>query len=148
MPPKDGEVFVKIHAVSLQYRDLAIALGTYPIAYATSFRLQVFATAVLTIAAFILYANKPYFLRSTPNVIPGSDCAGEVLAVGTSVRDFEPGDRVCANFNPEHVYGELRNAEHAATGLGAQVDGVLTEYRNFPSYVNFSVYNLVNVIWV
>lgn len=30
VPPKDSEVLVEIQAVSLQYRDLIVAKGTYP----------------------------------------------------------------------------------------------------------------------
>lgn len=74
--------------------------------------------------------------RAAPNIVPGSDCAGEVVAVGSLAHDFAPGDRVCANFNPEHVQGEMETARQRAAGLGALVDGVLTEYRTFPAYVS------------
>ena len=33
MPPKDGEVLVKIHAVSLQHRDLLVVNGKYGVGY-------------------------------------------------------------------------------------------------------------------
>ncbi|KAI5115028.1 hypothetical protein M0805_003607, partial [Coniferiporia weirii] len=101
-PLKEREVLVKVHAVSLQYRDLVITTGEYP-------------------------------LKVKPNVVPGSDCAGEVLSVGDGVKDFKVGDRVCANFSPEHVFGDIKATERD-TSLGGMVDGVMTEYRKFPAY--------------
>ena len=64
-------------------------------------------------------------------MVPGSDCAGEVLAVGTQVKDFKRGDRVSANFNLLHIFGDIDQTS-GSTGLGGAVDGVLTEYRTFP----------------
>ncbi|KAH8112090.1 NAD-binding protein [Phellopilus nigrolimitatus] len=102
-PLKEDEVLVKIHAVSLQYRDLVITLGQYP-------------------------------LGVKPNVIPGSDCAGEVLNVGGSVKGFKPGDRVSSNFAPSFQFGDVETEEERDGGLGGLVDGVLTEYRAFPAH--------------
>ncbi|OCB85765.1 NAD-binding protein [Sanghuangporus baumii] len=102
-PIKDNEVLVKIHAVSLQYRDLIITTGQYP-------------------------------LDAKDNIIPCSDASGEVLSVGSDVKDFRSGDRVCANFALEHVYGDIESMEQRATGLGGLIDGVLIEYRTFPAY--------------
>ena len=61
------------------------------------------------------------------DVVPCSDGAGQVLAVGGSVKNFKPGDRVSANFSLDHVYGDIESVEQRSTGLGGQVDGVLTE---------------------
>ncbi|KLO17732.1 NAD-P-binding protein [Schizopora paradoxa] len=102
IPPGDNEVLVKIQAVSMQYRDHAIATGTYP-----------------------LYVKD--------NVVPGSDCAGEVVAVGFAVKYWKKGDRVCSNFNIEQIYGELTE-KHANSALGGPIDGVLTEYKVFPEH--------------
>ncbi|KAJ7291470.1 NAD-P-binding protein [Mycena rebaudengoi] len=89
--PGPSQVLVKIHAVSLQYRDLVIAKGKYP---------------------------KP--LKT--GIVPVSDMAGEIVAVGTEVTDFFIGDRICANFAmPGFVFGDL----------GAEIDGVLCEYKIF-----------------
>jgi len=101
-PPRDNEVLVKIHAVSLQYRDIAVATGKYP-------------------------------LGQKEDVVPCSDCAAEVLCVGSEVKGFKPGDRVCANFSPDHVFGDVDLGKRKA-GLGAYVDGVLTEYRLLPAH--------------
>lgn len=100
--PRANDVLVKIVAVSLQFRDLMVSKGTYP-------------------------------LGNKENVVPCSDMAGEIIAVGADVEGFKVGDRVCANFALDHVYGDV-NEKIKWTGLGAPIDGVLTEYRNFPAY--------------
>ncbi|KAJ7897636.1 zinc-binding alcohol dehydrogenase [Mycena olivaceomarginata] len=99
-PPKAGEVLVKIHAVSLQARDLSIALGHFP---------------------------------ASPNIIPCSDMAGEVVAIGDGVEKWKQGDRVCANLMLDHVHGDATPAM-LLNALGSSVDGVLTEYRAFPAH--------------
>ncbi|KAJ6494250.1 chaperonin 10-like protein [Mycena sanguinolenta] len=97
-PPKPNEVLVKTHAVSLQFRDLMVASGTYP-------------------------------EQLPDNLVPGSDMAGEVIAVGAEVDDWKVGDRVCANF----LQAKIHKDSPTAKGLGAPVHGVLTEYRTFPA---------------
>jgi len=64
-PPGPGQIQVRAHAVSLNFRDLMIAMGMYP---------------------------------PSPGVksVMGSDYAGEVMACGTGVTEFSPGDRVMA----------------------------------------------------
>ncbi|KAF8970707.1 alcohol dehydrogenase superfamily protein [Flammula alnicola] len=99
--PRSTEVLVKIHAVSLQYRDLAITIGIYPVGGA--------------------------------GLIPCSDMAGEVIAVGEDVKTWKAGDRVCANFSTDHIHGDT-NPEIIKTSLGGQSPGVLTEYRSFPAH--------------
>ncbi|KAJ7088463.1 hypothetical protein B0H15DRAFT_291597 [Mycena belliarum] len=73
----------------------------------------------------------PYDIR--PNVVPCSDMAGEIIAVGDEVKDWKKGDRVCANFFLDKLHAEKTEAI-AATALGGVVDGVLTEYRTFPAH--------------
>lgn len=63
--------------------------------------------------------------RSTP-VIPTSDGAGEVIAVGAGVSRLKVGDRVAASFFPTWLDGEL-SAEHHAKALGGGADGMLAE---------------------
>ncbi|KAF6750376.1 alcohol dehydrogenase superfamily protein [Ephemerocybe angulata] len=99
---KATEVLVKVHAASLQYRDLMIAYEHYDPCLAGR------------------------------EIVPGSDMAGEVIAVGQDVTDWKAGDRVCANFSPEHLHGDPTPATMAAA-LGAFEPGVLTEYRAFPA---------------
>lgn len=76
----------------------------------------------------------PFLTRTKPNGVPGSDCAGEVLGVGTQVKNFKRGDRVCSNFCIEHIFGDA-DEEISASALGGTIDGVLTEYRVFPAQV-------------
>lgn len=72
--PKAHEVLVRIHAVSLNFRDYAIVSGRYP-------------------------------LPLKENLVPGSDMAGEVVAVGEGVDEWQVGERVTANFDQTHLYG-------------------------------------------
>ncbi|KAH9833382.1 NAD-P-binding protein [Rhodofomes roseus] len=101
--PRSTEVLVKVHAVSLQFRDIVVAKGQYPPA------------------------------GQKDDLVPGSDMAGEILAVGADVKEWAVGDRVCANLCVDHVVGEVTDAMRL-TGLGAPIDGVLTEYRIFPAH--------------
>ncbi|OAX37724.1 NAD(P)-binding protein [Rhizopogon vinicolor AM-OR11-026] len=97
--PKATEVTIKIHAVSLQYRDLMVSKGKYS--------------------------------GVKSNVIPCSDGAGEIVAIGQDVKGWTVGDRVCPNFALDHVHGDVTE-DIKNTGLGGQIDGVLREYINIP----------------
>ncbi|KAJ8072947.1 hypothetical protein PM082_019810 [Marasmius tenuissimus] len=100
---KSTEVLVKVHAVSLNYRDLVISTGMYP-------------------------------GPSKDGLIACSDMAGEVVATGNEVTEWKTGDRVCANFTPEHLHGPV-TAKSTSSALGAgAVDGVLTQYKIFKEY--------------
>lgn len=78
--PKAHEVLVRVHAVSLNFRDYAIASGRYP-------------------------------LTLKENLVPGSDMAGEVAAVGDGVEEWKVGERVTANFDQAHLYGASRKSK-------------------------------------
>ncbi len=93
--PTAHEVHVRVHAVSLNYRDLMIADGKY-------------------------------LSTGDTSVIPCSDGAGEVIAVGEQVTRFRVGDRVAASFFPDWVYG-APTPQNTAGALGAAVDGMLAE---------------------
>ncbi|KAF2708846.1 alcohol dehydrogenase [Pleomassaria siparia CBS 279.74] len=95
----DKDVLVKIHAVSLNYRDLIIPKGKYP-------------------------------FPVKDGVVPGSDGAGIVEAVGSHVTRFKPGDKVVTLFNQGHIAGSLDGAS-LGTGLGGTIDGTLREYAAF-----------------
>ncbi|KAJ6540013.1 hypothetical protein DFH09DRAFT_1368614 [Mycena vulgaris] len=68
-----------------------------------------------------------------PNLVPCSDMAGEVIAVGDGVKEWKKGDRICANFMLDKLHGE-QTAEIRATALGGAINGVLTEYRTYPAH--------------
>jgi NADPH:quinone reductase-like Zn-dependent oxidoreductase len=63
--------------------------------------------------------------RKAP-IVPLSDGAGEVIAVGQSVTRHRPGDRVAAAFFPTWQDGPLSD-EHHARALGGGQDGMLAE---------------------
>lgn len=92
-----NEVLVKIHAVSLNFRDVGMLVGRYP----------------------ALVEERG---------IACSDCAAEVVAVGSKVTGFRVGDRVSATFSPTFLEGD-EDGEHLA--LGGEVPGVLREWAVF-----------------
>ena len=99
--PGPGEVLVKIGAASLNYRDLLIARGGYR------------------------------SRQKQADLVPLSDGAGTVEAVGPGVGAFKPGDRVTACFFLDWPAGTA--TEHAMeSDSGRAVDGMLQEYRTIP----------------
>jgi NADPH:quinone reductase-like Zn-dependent oxidoreductase len=96
--PKPGhrQVLVKVKACSLNFRDFAIARGSY--------RMGV-----------------------RDDLIPLSDGAGEVIAVGTGVARVKVGDRVAGNFFQRWSGGEP-SADTHKSALGGGIDGMLAEY--------------------
>ncbi|KAH6647452.1 putative zinc-containing alcohol dehydrogenase [Truncatella angustata] len=93
------DVLVKIQAASLNYREIVIA-GPGGV-------------------------NGPI----TPPIVPGCDGAGIVEAVGSSVRDFRPGDRVVTYFAPKLVESSGDDAQSSIADvsamLGQGTDGTL-----------------------
>ena len=61
-------------------------------------------------------------------LIPLSDAAGTVVAVGSAVTRWKEGDRVSANFFPDWTEGAF-SASHLSNALGGgQTNGVLSEF--------------------
>ncbi len=93
--PGPRQVKIRVHAASLNYRDLMIANGRY---------------------------NPRQWLP----LVPLSDAAGEILAVGAEVERWHPGDRVATCFFANWDAGPLtRTAQKSARGGG--IDGVLSQ---------------------
>ncbi|HEV2533196.1 NAD(P)-dependent alcohol dehydrogenase [Phenylobacterium sp.] len=95
--PQRGEVLVRVHAVSLNFRDIAMLRGRYP-------------------------------RKCVPGLIPTSDAAGEIVAVGEGVRALKVGDRVIGAFHPRWFGGETPSTIASDT-YGAESDGWLCELK-------------------
>lgn len=75
-------------------------------------------------------------------VVPGHEFAGEVVAVGSAVRDFAPGDRVCVD--PNVSCGSCAQCRAGATNLcpnlvpiGVATNGACAELVRVPAKVAF-----------
>jgi NADPH:quinone reductase-like Zn-dependent oxidoreductase len=97
--PQAGQVLVKMHAASLNYRDLLVAKGSYG-------------------------------SQGVQPIVPLSDGAGEVVAIGFGVTRVQVGDRVAGIFMQRFLAGEL-TPEKSKSALGGAIDGVLAEYVVF-----------------
>ncbi len=75
----------------------------------------------------LMLAEGRYGSPTPPDLVPFSDGAGEVVAVGPGVRRFKPGDRVASCFFADWDDGEL-SAAGANSARGGAIDGVLSEY--------------------
>jgi NADPH:quinone reductase-like Zn-dependent oxidoreductase len=81
--------------------------------------------------------------RKAP-VVPVSDGAGEVVAIGPDVTRVAVGDRVAAGFFPTWLRGDLAE-DHHRSALGGSVDGMLAEevvlpetaWVRLPAYLSF-----------
>lgn len=101
--PKDGEVLVKINAVSLNYRDTEVIMGLY---------------------------GHHASLSQSREVVPCSDICGTI--VSSNLTEWTEGQRVMAIFNQTHLKGQVKEA-NMASGLGFPLPGCLTQYRCFPA---------------
>jgi NADPH:quinone reductase-like Zn-dependent oxidoreductase len=98
--PGPHQVLVRVRAVSLNYREVMIILAGR------------------------------YPLPIKPDVIPVSDGAGEVVAVGEGVTRVKVGDRIAGSIFPRWIDGPY-GAEFSAQ-LGGSLDGMLTELALIP----------------
>jgi alcohol dehydrogenase len=77
-------------------------------------------------------------------VVPLSDGAGEVAAIGQGVTRVKVGDRIAGTFHPRWFGGPIR-PEYLTDRLGANLDGMLAEYAvlseealvHVPSHLSF-----------
>jgi NADPH:quinone reductase-like Zn-dependent oxidoreductase len=95
--PGPGEVLLKMEAASLNYRDYVMASGGYG------------------------------RRGGTLPLVPCSDGAGRVVAVGRGVTRVAVGDLVCPIFSQTWLSGSFREWHWAGT-LGGPRDGVMQEY--------------------
>jgi NADPH:quinone reductase-like Zn-dependent oxidoreductase len=98
--PGRGQLVVRVRAVSLNFRELMII------------------------------EKGLYPLPIKPDLIPVSDGAGEVVAVGEGVTRVKVGDRIVGQIFPEWIDGPFASS-HAAQ-LGGSLDGMLTELAVLP----------------
>jgi NADPH:quinone reductase-like Zn-dependent oxidoreductase len=94
--PGSHEVLVRVHAASLNRRDVFVMKGQYPVGQRES-------------------------------LVPLSDGAGEVVAVGPGVTRFKVGNRVAAIFFQRWLTGRPP-ADLPSSALGGGMDGMLTQY--------------------
>jgi NADPH:quinone reductase-like Zn-dependent oxidoreductase len=76
----------------------------------------------------ILQGTYPWPIH--PEVIPLSDGAGEVVAIGSDVTRVSVGDRVTCSLLPYWIDGPFK--WEYAPSLGSSLDGLLTEYALLP----------------
>ncbi|KAM0263752.1 hypothetical protein ACHAQJ_001067 [Trichoderma viride] len=100
--PKEGEVLVKIHTVSLNYRDIEVCNGEYN------------------------HQQNPS--DSDAGIVPCSDMCGTVVESKSPLLSTDT--RVMSIFAQAHLSGALKPSD-LGTGLGWPLPGVLTEYRCF-----------------
>ncbi|KAF4553555.1 Zinc-binding dehydrogenase-like protein 22 [Elsinoe fawcettii] len=66
-------------------------------------------------------------------VVPGSDGAGVVIAVGEKVTRFQENDRVYTITHTEYLAGDLDDRA-SKTSLGGSLDGCFRQYGTFPEW--------------
>lgn len=98
--PEPREVLVRVRASSLNYRDIMILEGRYG------------------------------RVKFKPGLVPLSDGAGEVVALGDGVTRFNTGDRVVGNALPRWLAGKI-TPEVLLEQPGANLDGMLSDVRIF-----------------
>jgi NADPH:quinone reductase-like Zn-dependent oxidoreductase len=96
--PGPGQALVRVHAVSLNYRDLLVANGTYPRG------------------------------ASKERLVPASDGAGVVTRLGAGTQRLKVGDRVIGSFFQKWLSGPFDFDAALSSALGGSLDGMLSEY--------------------
>ena len=94
--PGPHQVLIRVHATSLNRRDLFVLHGQYPVG-------------------------------TRQVLVPLSDGAGEVVAIGSGATHFHLGERVAGVFFQAWISGRAP-ADVAQSALGGFVDGMLSQY--------------------
>ncbi|CAD0014343.1 unnamed protein product [Aureobasidium pullulans] len=102
--PGEKEVLVKIHTVSLNYRDTEVCDGGYN--------------------------HHKSIGGENKALVPGSDMCGTVVKAGPGA-SLKEGQRVLSIFLQTHQTGQVQESD-MASGMGLPLEGVLQEYRVFP----------------
>jgi NADPH:quinone reductase-like Zn-dependent oxidoreductase len=109
--PSPSQILVKIHCVSLNYKDGETINGLF----------------------------KHHKSSNTiDNLVPCSDGVGTVVAVGSDVKQWKNGDRVLSTCFPTHLTGQF-GPQDFKSGVGSASHGVLTEYRLFEDWAVVNV---------
>jgi NADPH:quinone reductase-like Zn-dependent oxidoreductase len=80
-----------------------------------------------------LFSSGTYRAPAKLPIVPCSDAAGEVVAVGKRVTAWRPGDRVITSFFTGWVDG-AQTQDSTTTALGGAIDGVLAEQVVLPDH--------------
>lgn len=108
------DVLVELRAASLNYRELVIT----KVSTGSSRR---------TMPDTFQGGSGP----ATTDIIPSSDGAGIVLAVGNLVKDYKEGDKVVMHLAPGVPDDQWPTFADITAGLGQQKNGTLTQYGVF-----------------
>lgn len=96
-----------------------------PIPAPTKFEVLIQIKAVALNYRDVAISNGSYPFPVTDKVVPVSDCAAVVVAVGDGVESVTKGDKVVVTFDGTNQYGPQRDWNH---GHGGPVDGFLRQY--------------------
>jgi len=78
----------------------------------------------------LMVARGDYLVSAGAALVPGSDAAGEVIAIGSAVKRYKVGDRVMSIFFPNWLEG-APTPEKTAVAPGGNADGVLATHAFF-----------------
>lgn len=96
-----------------------------PVPAAGQVLVRVHAAALNRRDVYVLKGQYP--MPPRPQLVPLSDGAGEVVAIGSAVSRFQPGDLVAASFFQRWIGGRPA-ADFLSSALGGQLDGMLSDY--------------------
>jgi len=142
--PHEAQVMkqYRLEKFEQRYR-LALREAPVPVPGAREVLVRVRATSLNRRDDMVIQAQ--YGGGDTSNLIPLSDGAGEVEAIGSQVTRVKPGERVAATFFQKWIDGKTHR-DVGPSSLGGQIDGMLSEYVilhedgvvTIPSHLSFA----------